>query len=525
MSSAIRLDEAGSFAFGPFILQPERQLLLRGETPVPLGGRALDLLTALVERAGELVEKRYLMERAWPDTHVEEGNLKVNIAALRRALRDTPEEGRYIATVTGRGYRFTAPVRRLPGPAPVLPVPARPRKASALPDAVRIVGRTQQIATARLAMDQGRLLSIVGPGGAGKSALARALAECLIVETGIDARWIDLSGLCDLDPGDASAGVHAAIAAALDRDGEGICLPEICDDLRAHDTLLILDSCEPVADAVADTVDILVAAVPGLRIVTTSREPLCARGERILRLGGLELPPPYADLPAEEAMRFAAVELFVERAGDVSLPFRLSDAEAPEVAQLCRMLDGLPLAIEFAAMQLGTFGTSQLRISLEERLDHLGGFRNGEPRQRSLRACIDWSYRLLSERERFLLRRLCRHMDSFTLASACRTGMEAGMIESAVIDDLAGLVSKSMVEAKTGPAVTRYRVPHTVRAYGLARLEESGKPDEVWPSHAATAFPGMAAADARRNRCGAGRPSLQVASGLPKDRRPPLRAS
>lgn len=527
MTSTIGPGKTRSFAFGPFTLKPERQLLLRGDVPVPLGGRALDLLTALVERPGELVDKRYLIERAWPKTHVEEGNLKVNMAALRRALREGPEENLYIATVTGRGYRFIAPVRSVEGPATVLASTVPPRPASSLPQAVRMIGRSRQIATARTAIGEGRLLSIVGPGGAGKSTLALALAERCVAETGMDARRIDLSELDpDRGPGPDAAVwiVHAAIAKALDLDAGGQSPSALFDALRAHETLLVLDNCDPVVDAAAATIDGLVAAVPDLRIVATSREPLCARGERVLRLGGLDVPPECPGLPADEAIRFGAVELFAERAGDVSQPFHLSDGHAPEVARLCRMLDGLPLAIELAAKQLATFGIRQLRSFLENRMEQLGGVRSGEPRHRTLRACIDWSYRLLSERERFLLRRLCAGPDSFTLVSACRTGIDAGMAEPAVIDDLSALVSKSMVHAETGPTATRYRLPHTIRAYGLARTAETGRTAEIWPAHAATAFPGMAAADARRNRCSA-RSSFQIAAGSANDCCSPLRAS
>ncbi|WP_232493250.1 aldo/keto reductase [Novosphingobium kaempferiae] len=490
MTSAIRPDEAHGFAFGPFILKPERQLLLRDGAPVPLGGRALDLLIALVERPGELVEKRYLMARAWPDTNVEDGNLKVNIASLRRALRDGSDENGFIATVTGRGYRFIAPVRRLGGFASTASAPPSPRPTHRLPEAIRMVGRTKQIATARTAIDQGRLLSIVGPGGVGKSALALALAGDLATETGIDALRVDLSGL---DPADGPAAVHTAIATALDLDARTASLSSLTDDLRGHGTLLILDNCEPAVDAVAVTVDSLIAAASTLRIIATSREPLCARRERILRLRGLDLPPECPGPSADEALRFGAVELFVDRAGDLTRPFRLDDDEAPEVARLCRMLDGLPLAIEFAAMQVATFGVRQLRLLLESGMEQLGGLRSDTPRHRSLRSCIDWSYRLLSERERFLLRHLSRQTNSFTLASACRIGMDAGMLESAAIDDLSALVSKSMVEVQTSSTATRYCLPHTVRTYGLARAAETGRKGQTWPPPAGDAFLGIAA--------------------------------
>ena len=276
-----------SFAFGPFVLIPERQLLLKDEAPVRIGSRALDILTALVERSGDLVSKRELFSRAWPDTFVEEGNLKVNMAALRRTLGEGPGNAQYIATVIGRGYRFVAPVQASVSAELALASTSAASGDHGLPTGTtRIFGRTDAIDAIRRDLDETRLVSIVGAGGIGKTTVAIAAAHAAARQRANGATFIDLATISD------SQFVAPAIASAL---GLGMTggdpLASVVLALKFQQKVLLFDNCEHLLPAVAAAVDRLARQLDEVRILTTSREPLRIRGERVHRLRGLECDP------------------------------------------------------------------------------------------------------------------------------------------------------------------------------------------------------------------------------------------
>ena len=305
-----------SFAFGPFLLLPGQQLLLDNREPVRIGRRALDLLTVLVRRHGELVSKEELLAEAWPGLRVEEGNLKVNIAALRRVLGEAAGPPRYIATVVGRGYRFVAPVRT-----PQAPGPARD-----------ILGRDEMIASVVRDLERARLVTIVGPGGVGKTRVAVAVAAAL------GGKLVDLTGEHH------ASRIPVAVESVRETSNEK--------------NLLVLDGCEHLVGAVASHADHVLASTRTVTLLATSREPLCIRGERVRRLGALGLPPRSERLSACEALAFPAVQLFVERAIEACGTFGLDDTNATGVAEICHRLDGLPLAIERVAAHVGAWGVA-----------------------------------------------------------------------------------------------------------------------------------------------------------------------
>lgn len=472
------LEHARSFAFGPFVLNPEQQMLVEDETPVTLGGRAFDILTALVERPGVVISKSELIARAWPNLTVEEANLKVNIAALRRALGEKAGSLQYIATVIGRGYRFVAPVRS--GQPTRLADEGRSSSAQTnLPPAVAaIVGRTADIARIQQELEAERVLSIVGAGGMGKTTVAVAVAEGFAGRVRDGAWFVDLASLDD------PTLVAGAIARALGVAARPVTAPaDLIDHLRGRDLLLVLDNCEHLIEAAAVCAQQILAESPGVRILATSREPLRINGERVYRLAPLEAPPVDARLQAQALLAFPATRLFIERAGARNRAFHVVDEDAPIVAEICQRLDGLALAIELAANSASAFGVRELLGLLDGRFRHLGGLRSWPDRHQTMTAAIDWSYNLLSEDERTVLRRLSVFPAAFTLRSACRIA-ETGCELTSPIEALASLVDKSLVTAELVGSTVAYRLLDTTRAYALRKLAESDEDQWVRQRHA-----------------------------------------
>lgn len=455
-----------TFAFGPFTLIPKRQLLLKSGAPVRIGSRALDILTTLVECPGEVVSKRDLFARAWPNTIVEESNLKVNMAALRRVLGEGPGATQYIATVTSRGYRFVVSVQRsilseLSADENV----ALPRNHNLPIATTRVVGRQDAIDAIWRELADTRLVSIVGTGGIGKTTVALAVAE-RAVGMHRDGVWlVDLSTLKD------PALVPNAIATAIGLAAHSAnMLAALSGFLRNREMLLVLDSCEHIVDTVAACVDRILVEAVGVKILATSREPLRVKGERVRRLQGLGTPPESAGLKAEAALCYPAVELFVDRVKDSLASFRLNDEEAPWVAEICRRMDGIALAIELAATRVDAFGIGGLREQLADRLSLLQGHRGGVERHRALTATIDWSYDLLSDSERMTMRRLATFAGAFSLESALAVVAEDIAERATRSVDIANLVAKSLLTAEVRDTEVEYRQLDTTRAYALEKL-------------------------------------------------------
>ncbi|MDM0030113.1 ATP-binding protein [Variovorax saccharolyticus] len=466
-----------SFTFGPFTLVPERQLLLRGNAPVRIGGRALDILTTLAERPGELVSKRELMARVWPDVVVDEGSLKVNMAALRRVLGDGVGTPQFIATVIGRGYRFVAPVQAS-GSASSMPLAsATARPHHNLPTGTtRIFGRSDAIDTIRRELEISRLVSIIGAGGIGKTTVALAVAECALGSLKDGVWLVDLALL--KDPALAPNAIATAIGLAAHSPSMQAAL---CEFLRDREMLLVIDNCEHILDAAAACVNQILAGAAGVNILVTSREPLLVKGECVRRLSGLSTPPDSPHLSAEEALTFPAVQLFVDRATERLESFKLSDADAPMVAEICRKLDGLALAIEFAATRVDVFGVAGLLKQLDERFNSLVGRRAGPDRQRTLTATLDWSYGLLPQGEATLLRAMSVFAGVFDIAGASAV---ANASPGDAADKLAQLAAKSLLATDLDADGIGYRLLETTRTHCLEQLRVGGEERAVRQRHA-----------------------------------------
>ena len=463
--------------FGPFELNIAERTLKRAEDVIPLGARAFDILVALVDQPGEVVSKRELLGRVWPDVTVEEGSLRVHLSALRKALGDGQFTGKYIANVQGRGYSFVAPVtgRRDKGDwtSPLAlgsNLPISPGE---------MVDRDDVVLHIRARFRMERLITITGPGGVGKTSVALAVGRVASEDFSGAIAFVDLSVLTSKEQ------VVTALASTL-----GLALPSrnpacvLLGSLRFRRALLILDNCEHLVEQVAQIADRISRYAPGIRLLATSREALQVAGESVFRLRPLDCPPGQPGQTAEEILSYPAARLFVERvsAQGVDIVFGANDADL--VAEICRRLDGIPLAIELAARRAATFGIRDTAARLAS-LDALKlGRRATNPRHQTLRAVLDWSHDLLSDAERAVLRRAAIFTGRFTLEAAVAVTEhgEAGQFD--VVEAIGGLVEKSLIVSQIASEGASYHLLDTTRNYALEKLIASGEHDSIATRHA-----------------------------------------
>ncbi|HLZ84742.1 MAG TPA: winged helix-turn-helix domain-containing protein, partial [Caulobacteraceae bacterium] len=447
------------YSFGTFRLFARMGVLQDNGRDVRLGSRAVELLTALVERGGEVASSDELFARVWPTTTVDEQNLRVQIAGLRKTLADGHGDERFIATAPGRGYRFIAPVmaETLAGS----DADFAPASQGSLPAALtRLFGRAQVIDDLRRHLAEERLVSVVGPGGVGKTSVAVALAHQV---AGGSAWFADLAPVSDAALVPTAVLETFGLAASPDN-----MLGALAHRLDGKTVLLVLDNCEHLIEECASIAEALLGAIRGLRLLATSREPLRAAGEWVLRLPALETPDDETTL--ERALSCSAVQLFVQRVAS-SNDFSLTEETLPSVVDICRRLDGMPLAIELAAAAVSTLGVRGVAQRLREQTELPGlGRRMAAARQATLRATLDWSYRLLSPGEQRALRRLAVFQAAFTLESAAAVAGPGGAGEAPILALLAGLAEKSLLSVDLNHEGARYRLLQTTRTFALARL-------------------------------------------------------
>ena len=456
-------DTEVAFAIGPFKLIPGRRILLRGDRTVKVGSRALDILHLLVKRAGEEVSKKALLRFAWPDVVVDDRNLKVHIRYLRQALEDTLPQATYIATVVGRGYQFVGPVRKEHAHAEDSSS-GEESVPSGLPAPSHLVGRRDDIENVSRTLDLAELVTLVGPGGVGKTSLAVAVAHARSGSSSDAVRFVDFAAIDD------PALVPDIVAAALGvRADPADLVPAVVGRLRDKRTLVILDNCEHVMRGVATTAAMLVAAKTGSSLLATSRAPLGVRGESVYRVGPLGFPERGTVASVRKAVGYPSIELFALRARETS-DYRMVDGDAAAVACLCEALDGLPLAIEIVAALLDRFTPESLLASVGGRLDELR--REGAPhsRHRTIRATVDWSYGLLNREEATMLRLLSVFAGVFAGADVAVMASLARFDGYRTTVALSGLVAKSLVSPDIYGDEIRYRIPDTVRRYASERL-------------------------------------------------------
>jgi predicted ATPase/DNA-binding winged helix-turn-helix (wHTH) protein len=457
---------AAAHRFGEFLLLPgEQQLMHRGES-VPLTARAFAVLLALVERAGELVGKDALMQRVWAGVVVEENNLAVQVGVLRKLLGSDA-----IATVSGRGYRFALPVDS------AVPVARRRHNLPAM--TAPLLGRDEERGSLHQALLANRLVTVVGAGGIGKSRLAQAVASDLAHAFRDGTWWVELAGLAD--PALLAMSMAQTLGVSIaERDAGPVALASA---LAGHEALLVVDNCEHLLDAVAELVDTLLKAAPGLRVLATSQEPLRLDAEQQCRLNPLAVPRDAATAAARD---FGALALLVSRVRAAAPNFVLTDENLPLAIELCRRLDGLPLAIELAAARIPLLGLRTVHDRLDERFRLLtAGARTALRRHQTLRAAMDWSHDLLDPGQRALFMQLGVFSGGFTLGLAQSLCRDDHTDEWAVLDRLAALVEKSLVVLEPGPGA-RYRLLESARAFALERLAVAGQTPRYLQRHAQT---------------------------------------
>jgi predicted ATPase/DNA-binding winged helix-turn-helix (wHTH) protein len=466
--------------FGPFCLSASERVLEKDGVPVRLGSRALDILIALVERPTEVVTKKELFARVWPDLLVDEGNLRYHVSALRKALGEGRSGGRYVTNVSGRGYCFVAPISRAASP-PVLLSNSLVRSPVALPPSpTGMVGRDEAVQLISEELIARRFLTIVGPGGIGKTTVANAVSRTMLAAFDGAVHYVDFGplGIPSLVPNivASTVGLPGNFDEPLDA------LPAFLRDRRM---LLVLDSCEHLIESIAPLAERIFREAPEVHILATSREPLQVEGEQVLRLDPLAFPPDDEPLTAAWALTFPAVQLFIERAAADGSGFELNDVDAPIVGKVCRRLDGIALALELAAGRVGAYGIKGIASLLDGPCRLLWhGRRTASPRHQTLSAMLDWSYNLLPESERLIFLRLSVFVGAFSLEAAQFVAAGDILEREQVAEAIAGLVTKSLVAVETNRTGTLYRLLDTTRAYVLAKMIDSGERNTIAQRHA-----------------------------------------
>jgi predicted ATPase/DNA-binding winged helix-turn-helix (wHTH) protein/Tfp pilus assembly protein PilF len=457
--------------------------LLASGVAVPIGARAFEIIEVLVRSANELVTKTDLMDRIWPGAIVGENTLQVHISAIRKALG--PDRA-MLKTASGRGYRLLGdwtPRQQGSGIAPVASPPMREPGAplaNNFPLIVgQLIGRAAAVRHVRDLVSAYRVVTLTGPGGIGKTSLAIVASRSLLANFDGGGWFVELASLSNPDL------VPSTVASALGLKLSGeVSAESVARAVGAKQLLLVLDNCEHVIDAAASLAERFVGLCPHIAVLVTSREVLRIDGEAVYRVPPLEVPAIGQETP-DHILGHSAVELFITRTNALDVRFSPRAKDLTSVAAICRRLDGIPLAIEFAAASAATLGIEHVAVGLRDRFALLThGRRTALARQRTLRATLDWSHELLPEAERRLLRRLAVFPAGFTLDAAVAVMTDTGLDAAAVTDGIANLVMKSLVAQDKTSDAPRWYLLETIRAYALEKLVEHGESDTAAGRHA-----------------------------------------
>ncbi|MBD8705986.1 winged helix-turn-helix domain-containing protein [Pseudomonas sp. CFBP 13711] len=449
-------------SLGQTMISREHRDVFKDGVAMRIGTRAFDILDLLLRHQGQLVSKELILQSVWPDTVVEENNLQVHISALRKALGTDREQ---IRTVPGRGYVLlggdgaqtdTRASVVLQGVSCHHPLPAR----------VALLGRQALLDEVSNTLAEGcALVTLIGPGGVGKTALAAELGQTLLEAGTTPVYFVPLAQLqC------AELLLEAfSSAVGLDCSGGYPDLQGLIRYLQQQPGLIILDNCEHLVESVASLLEVILRGAPAVRAIATSREPLRIAGERSLQVPPLDIPELNAS--PDTILRSASAQLFLRqwRALDSHLAAdgnaELDDYSVELVGEICRRLDGMPLALEMAAARACALGLYQLVASLDGSLHLLSAsLRTAPPRQQTLQASLAWSLRLLGREERTVLRRLAELDGRFTLERACDALQRTRLPRACVMDCIVRLATKSLLMVSAQGPFRFYRMLGTTRA-------------------------------------------------------------
>ena len=460
-------------------LNLERIVLRRGGEEIRIEPQVFDVLAYLVEHRGALVRKEELLDAVWGDRFVSESALTTRIKAVRQAVGDDGSQQSIIRTVHGKGYEFVAVVEEDGDDRAVAALPPSATGTSVVVRLQPLIGRETLLDRLGGMIGDHRLVTLVGPGGVGKTSLAMELARTVGSRFENGVHVVELVSVVDKDA------TTAALATAIDvnlRKSNSID-DAIVDLLRPRHSLLVLDNCEHLIEPVAELVARILREAPTVSIVATSREPLAVAGERLWTVDPLPTGPDDplgSHLAVEDVAEIPAVALFVARAKAADPSFELDTATAPLVAEICRRVDGIPLAIELAAARARAIGVAEVAHRLDQRFAVLKAMRRGsDPRHNTMHDAISWSYDMLEPDERALFLALSVFAGSFDLHSA-----EAMAPGGDALDLLTRLTERSMLSVRPQPGgSTRYELLETLREYGRTRLSDS-RAGELFASHA-----------------------------------------
>jgi predicted ATPase len=453
-----------------FVLDTQKRTVRLNGNFLSLGARAFDLLVALHARRDRMVTKNELLDLVWAGQVVEESNIQVQVSALRKALgRDV------LATIPGRGYQWTLGDFE-PRATALISAPARVT-------AHGLVGRNVEIAEFSALLAASRWVVILGAGGIGKTSLARAvIAEYQDLHAGAGmepACWVDLTTIERPDQLVAAIGKAALVSLRDDQNAE----TELFQALSGRGFILVLDNCEHVAECVVQWTTVLLTRAPNVRVLATSQEPFRSAAVHTYRLQALAIPA--IEATAERIRETDSVRLLLRRAQAEDHRFEVSDADLPLVANVCRELDGLPLAIEMAAARLPLLGIRGLNERLSDRLKLFrSNYPNLPTRQQTLRGALDWTYSLLTEKEQRLLLFLSEFVGGFRLDMAQAVAEHIEIDEIETLDVLSVLVDKSLVSLESTQPL-RYRLLETARLFSQERLLEGGLKSQSAEAHCA----------------------------------------
>ncbi|MDR6381044.1 ATP-binding protein [Paraburkholderia caribensis] len=462
---------------GTLLVSFELREIRQHGRPVRIGARAFDILEVLYRADGGIVSKDAIMDAVWPGSIVEENRLQVHIAALRKLFGADRE---LIKTVPGRGYLLVSENRHARAPerqgGPLANGGGLPACAATL------FGRQGEIAQIVERLGHACVVTLVGAGGIGKTCLAVHVARAMR-ESGGD-RFSEPVCFVELAKASTRDTVLKALAGALriDASDEYLTQESLADVIAAAPCVLVLDNAEHVIDAVASLVEALAARNPALRMLVTSREPLHIWAESVVRVEPLAVPA--SDATTDAILAHSAVELFLSRAKSVAPECGADENAIRLVGEICRRLEGLPLAIELAAARVATLGVEGVASRLDDRLNLLtGGLRSALPRHQTLRATFDWSYALLDTTSRMLFRRLGFFAGAFTFDAVCTVATEPDMPIASVISSLSELAAKSLLSVEFCGAIAQYRLTESTRAYAMEKLRDEGELQRIATRH------------------------------------------